>query len=388
LFQALITFILFMVVLFIATRAAGDPAVLILPADATPEMIQSVRERIGTDRTYLEQFGVFLRDMATFNFGRSIVYREPVLDLIGARIAASMKLQLASLGLILLTAFPLGILAASRRGLWPDHLVRFIAAFGQAAPSFWVGLLLMALFSVKLGWLPAGGMGDGGMDSLLHYILPTLTTSLFLFASLTRLLRSSMLETLDAEFVKLARAKGVSEAKVIWVHVLRNALLPIMTFMAIWIGTAISGSVVVEVVFDWPGVGSMFVDSIAMRDFPMIQAIVGLVAVSVIGANLIVDLLCLKDPRLGNFQSFIPRDWVEGTSLSDPDFSEKAPHTSVEIYHHFSLVLLHNGEGSQKSAGRKILGHYQSIGGLIQIDAVMENFEAHDFSRQTRRRGS
>ena len=298
-FQALITLILFMVVLFIATRAAGDPAVLILPADATPEMIQSVRERIGTDRTYMEQFGVFLRDMATLNFGRSIVYREPVLDLIGARIAASMKLQLASLGLILLTAFPLGILAASRRGQWPDHVVRFMAAFGQAAPSFWVGLLLMALFSVKLGWLPAGGMGDGGMDSLLHYILPTLTTSLFLFASLTRLLRSSMLETLDAEFVKLARAKGVSEAKVIWVHVLRNALLPIMTFMAIWIGTAISGSVVVEVVFDWPGVGSMFVDSIAMRDFPMIQAIVGLVAVSVIGANLIVDLLYgVVDPRI------------------------------------------------------------------------------------------
>ena len=288
-----------MVVLFIATRAAGDPAVLILPADATPEMVQSVRERIGTDRTYLEQFGFFLRDMATLNFGRSIVYREPVLDLIGERLAASMKLQLASLALILITAFPLGILAASRRGQWPDHLVRFIAAFGQAAPSFWVGLLLMALFSVKLGWLPAGGMGDGGLDSLRHYILPTLTTSLFLFASLTRLLRSSMLETLDAEFVKLARAKGVSEPRVIWVHVLRNALLPIMTFMAIWIGTAISGSVVVEVVFDWPGVGSMFVDSIAMRDFPMIQAIVGLVAVCVLGANLIVDLLYgVVDPRI------------------------------------------------------------------------------------------
>ncbi len=288
-----------MVVLFVATRAAGDPAMLILPADATPEMVQSVRERIGTDRTYLEQFGFFLRDMATLNFGRSIVYREPVLDLIGERISASMKLQLASLTLILATAFPLGILAASRRGQWPDHLVRFMAAFGQAAPSFWVGLLLMALFSVKLGWLPAGGMGDGGIDSLRHYILPTLTTSLFLFASLTRLLRSSMLETLDAEFVKLARAKGVSESKVIWVHVLRNALLPIMTFMAIWIGTAISGSVVVEVVFDWPGVGSMFVDSIAMRDFPMIQAIVGLVAVCVLGANLIVDLLYgVVDPRI------------------------------------------------------------------------------------------
>ncbi len=293
------TLVIFMVVLFVATRAAGDPAILILPADATPEMIQMVRERIGTDRSYFEQFGIFLRDMATFNFGRSIVYREPVTELIGGRIMASLKLQLASLVLILLTAFPLGILAATHRGKSPDYVVRFLAAIGQAAPSFWVGLLLMAFFSVKLGWLPAGGMGDGSLESWPHYVLPVITTSLLLFASLTRLLRSSMLETLDAEFVKLARAKGVSETKVVWVHVLRNALLPIMTFMAIWIGTAVSGSVVVEVVFDWPGIGSMFVDSIGTRDFPVIQAVVGMVAVSVLLANLIVDLLYgVVDPRI------------------------------------------------------------------------------------------
>ena len=297
--QALITLAVFMIVLFVATRAAGDPALLILPADATPEMIQMVRERIGTDRSYIEQFGLFLRDMATLNFGRSIVYREPVLDLIGGRIVASLKLQFASLLLILLTAFPLGILAAVRRGRASDHSVRVVAALGQAAPSFWVGLLLMALFSVKLGWFPAGGMGEGGFASWRNYVLPTIATSLLLFASLTRLLRSSMLETLDAEFVKLARAKGLSEAKVIWVHVLRNAMLPIMTFIAIWVGTAVSGSVVVEVVFDWPGVGAMFVDAIGTRDFPVIQAIVGLVAVCVLLANLIVDLLYgVVDPRI------------------------------------------------------------------------------------------
>ena len=288
-----------MVVLFVATRAAGDPAMLILPADATPDQIQAVRERIGTDRSYGEQFAVFVRDLATFNFGRSIVYREPVLDLIGPRIVASLKLQLASLILILVTAFPLGVLAATHRGRFADHVVRIVAAFGQAAPSFWVGLLLMTLFSVKLGWLPAGGMGEGSWGSWRHYVLPTFTTSLLLFASMTRLLRSSMLETLDSEFVKLARAKGVSEARVVWVHVFRNALLPIMTFMAIWIGTAVSGSIVVEVVFDWPGIGAMFVDSISTRDFPVIQAIVGLVAITVLLANLIVDLLYgVVDPRI------------------------------------------------------------------------------------------
>lgn len=288
-----------MIVLFVATRMSGDPATLILPPDASEEQIQAVRERIGTDKSYPIQFVIFLRDMATFNFGRSVLYREPVIDLIGTRIVASLKLQLASIILILVTAFPLGVLAATRRGRLSDHIVRLIAAFGQAAPGFWVGLLLMAIFAVYLGWLPAGGMGPGGIASWKSYVLPTITVSLLLFASMTRLLRSTMLETLDAEFVKLARAKGVSEAKVIWVHVFRNAMLPIMTFMAIWVGTAVSGSVVVEVVFDWPGIGPLFVDAIGNRDFPIIQAVVGLVAVVVLAANLIVDLLYgVVDPRI------------------------------------------------------------------------------------------
>lgn len=299
LLQALLTLVVFMIVLFVATRMSGDPATLILPPDATEDQIQAVRERIGTDKSYPIQFVIFMRDMATFNFGRSVLYREPVIDLIGTRIVASLKLQFASICLILVTAFPLGVLAATRRGRLPDHIVRLIAAFGQAAPGFWVGLLLMAVFAVYLGWLPAGGMGPGGVASWKAYILPTITVSLLLFSSMTRLLRSTMLETLDAEFVKLARAKGVSEAKVIWVHVFRNAMLPIMTFMAIWVGTAVSGSVVVEVVFDWPGIGPLFVDAIGNRDFPIIQAVVGLVAVVVLAANLIVDLLYgVVDPRI------------------------------------------------------------------------------------------
>ncbi len=297
--QAILTFLVFMILLFIATRASGDPAVLTLPADATAEEIQMARERIGTDKSYPMQFVIFAKDMATLNFGRSVVYREPVIDMIGSRMINSLKLQFASLILILCTAFPLGVLAATRRGRWPDHLVRLTAAFGQAAPGFWVGLVLMAIFAVALGWVPAGGMGQGSISSWTAFILPTITVSLLLFASMTRLLRSSMLETMDAEFVKLARAKGVSEGKVVWVHIFRNAMLPIMTFMAIWVGTAISGSVVVEVVFDWPGIGAMFVDAIAIRDFPIIQAVVGLVALVVLTANLTVDLLYgVVDPRI------------------------------------------------------------------------------------------
>jgi peptide/nickel transport system permease protein len=288
-----------MVVIFVATRAAGDPAVLNLPADASRADIEAARRRIGTDRIYIVQFGIFLRDMATFELGRSIVYREPVTDLIGDRFIASLKLQLASLILILLTAFPLGVLAATKRGRLPDRIAQVLAAFGQAAPGFWVGLVLMAILAVHFRLLPAGGMGTGGLDSWRYYILPAITTSLVLFAGMTRLLRSSMLESLDAEFVKLARAKGVPEWKVVWVHVFRNGLLPVMTFMAIWVGTAVSGSVVTEVVFDWPGIGNLFLSAIIARDFPLIQAVVGLVAVTVLTANLIVDLLYgVADPRI------------------------------------------------------------------------------------------
>ncbi len=297
--QAFVTLILFMVVIFVATRAAGDPAVLNLPADASAADIAAARQRIGTDRSYIVQFGIFLRDMATFEFGRSIVYGEPVTDLVGNRFIASLKLQLASLILILLTAFPLGVLAATKRGRLPDRIAQVLAAFGQAAPGFWVGLVLMAIFAVHFRLLPAGGMGTGGLDSWRYYILPAITTSLGLFAAMTRLLRSSMLESLDAEFVKLVRAKGVPEWKVVWLHVFRNGLLPVMTFMAIWVGTAVSGSVVTEVVFDWPGIGNLFLSAIIARDFPIIQAVVGLVAVVVLTANLIVDLLYgVVDPRI------------------------------------------------------------------------------------------
>jgi peptide/nickel transport system permease protein len=310
--QAFITLILFMVVIFVATRAAGDPAVLNLPADASEADIEAARHRIGTDRSYLMQFGIFLRDMSTLQFGRSIVYREPVTGLIGNRFIASLKLQLASLILILMTAFPLGVLAATKRGRAPDHIAQVLAAFGQAAPGFWVGLVLMAIFAVHFRLLPAGGMGSGGLDAWRYYVLPAITTSLLLFAAMTRLLRSSMLESLDAEFVKLARAKGVPEWKVVWVHVFRNGLLPVMTFMAIWVGTAVSGSVVTEVVFDWPGIGNLFLSAIIARDFPLIQAVVGIVAVTVLTANLLVDLLYgVVDPRIrfatGSLQRAVAR---------------------------------------------------------------------------------
>jgi peptide/nickel transport system permease protein len=177
--------------------------------------------------------------------------------------------------------------------------VRAVAAFGQAAPGFWVGLMLIELFAVRLRLLPAGGYGGGGIGAWQYYILPAMTSALPLFAALTRLLRSSLLEFLDAEFVKLARAKGLSEFRVVWVHVLRNALLPLLTLMSIWIGTAVAGSVVTEVVFNWPGIGNLFLSSVLARDFPVIQAVVALLGAAVLLANLAADLLYgVVDPRI------------------------------------------------------------------------------------------
>jgi peptide/nickel transport system permease protein len=288
-----------MIAIFVATRAAGDPAQLLLPPDASPAEVQAVRHRFGSDRPYLEQFGVFAVDMMTLNFGRSVVHREQVTDLIAGRVGASVSLILAAVLLVVLTAVPLGVLAATHRGHLPDQAVRAVAAFGQASPVFWVGLLFIEFFSVRLHLLPAGGFPSDGSVGWEYYILPAMTIGLPLFAQLTRLLRSSMLESLDAEFVKLARAKGLSEVRVVWIHVLRNALLPILSLMAIWVGTAVIGSVVAEVVFNWPGLGNLLLSSILARDFPVIQAVVALLGTTVLLANLTADVLyVVVDPRI------------------------------------------------------------------------------------------
>ncbi len=299
LLQSLFTLILFMVVIFVATRAAGDPATLSLPPTASPEEIEVARHQFGTDKPYTEQFTIFLRDMATLNFGRSVVYKEPVTKLVGNRLVASVSLAFTAIVMVLLTAIPLGVLAARNRGRMPDRVVRSVAAFGQSAPGFWVGLMLIQLFAVRLRLFPAGGAGGEESMSPEFYVLPAVTIALPLFAGMTRLLRSSMLEHLDAEFVKLARAKGLPEMRVVWVHVLRNAMLPMLTIMALWVGTAVAGSVVAETVFNWPGIGSLFLGAILARDFPVIQAIVGLLGATVLLANLAADMLyAVVDPRI------------------------------------------------------------------------------------------
>lgn len=297
--QAIATLLVFMVVIFVATRFGGDPAINMLPATATQQEIDAMRHQLGEDQPYPTQFAIFMKGMATFDYGRSAVNQQAVTKLLADTVPATLKLALATFILVMITAMPLGVLAATHRGQAADKIVRLLAAGGQAAPPFWVGLVAIELFAVRFRWLPVSGNGNGGLGAWTYYLMPAFTWGLLLFAGLVRLLRSSMLENLDADFVTLARAKGVPAWKIVWVHVFRNAALPILTFIAIWTGTAVTGSVVVEQVFNWPGIGALFINSVLARDLPVVEAVAELVAVAVLAANLGADLLyAVIDPRV------------------------------------------------------------------------------------------
>ncbi len=292
--QGLLTIIILLMVVFLVTRVSGDPVRLMVPPEAGPEMVEFVRHNLGLDQPLFVQFAIYVRDAATLNFGRSLTTRQPVTETLSKRFDASLKLAMVSMLLVLALGVPLGVGAALTRGRWPDHLIRLFAAFGQAAPPFVVGVLLVELFALRINIFPAAGMS--GWSS---YVLPSFTLALFVMAGIVRLLRSSMLEVLDAEYVRLARVKGVSESAVVLIHALRNALLPVVTYAALYFSMMIGGVIIVETVFNWPGVGLFVYESIRMRDFPAIQAVVVLVAAVVVLLNTLVDLAYLKlDPRI------------------------------------------------------------------------------------------
>jgi peptide/nickel transport system permease protein len=228
------------------------------------------------------------------DFGRSIKGQMPVLDLIKDRLPNSIKLAAVSMVITLMLALPLGVMAAVRKGTAIDTVANIVAVLGQSLPQFWVGIVLIQIFAVYLRLLPVAGTG-----SVYHYILPGFTLGWFLVAGIMRLLRSSMLEVLDSEFVKLARIKGLSPRAVIWKHALKNALIPVLTFGAIYLAILMTGAILVETVFAWPGIGQLIYQGIVYRDFPVVQAVVLLTAFVVVTVNLLVDITyAYIDPRI------------------------------------------------------------------------------------------
>ena len=277
--------------------APGDPAQVALRSQGavlTADAIAQMRTRMGLDEPVAVQYARWLSRAVRFDFGASIRSGQPVSDAIALRLLPTLQLAAAGLAVSVAVAFPLGLLAAVRRHSWLDHLSRLVALAGASMPSFWLGLLLIYYFAVVLDWLPAMGR-----KSPQHLILPALTLGLGLAPTFARLLRASLLDVLGEDYIRTAHAKGVRGHAVLLRHALRNALLPLVTVFGLTAAHLLSGVVIVETIFAWPGLGQLTVDAILTRDFPAVQALVLLLAVAFVLANLIVDLCYpLLDPRI------------------------------------------------------------------------------------------
>ena len=294
LLQSLVALAILSVVVFILARATGDPLHMILPMSATQEDYANARAYLGLDRPYVEQYFSFVGKAIRGDFGTSLRARRPVSELIGERLPNSVRLAVFAMTVSLAMAFPLGVLAAVKKGSGIDKVAQVVAVLGQSLPTFWVAIVLVEVVAGRLQWLPAGGI-----DGFTSYILPGFTLGWFVVAGMMRLLRSGMLEVLDSEYVKLARVKGVVERRVVWLHALKNALIPVVTFAGIYFAVLVTTAIVVETVFAWPGLGRLAYEGITSRDFPVIQAVVLTTAAIVAGVNLCVDCLyAIIDPRI------------------------------------------------------------------------------------------
>jgi peptide/nickel transport system permease protein len=292
--QSLVVLVVLALVVFALARVTGNPADLLLPEDATRDDREHLLRALGLDRPMHEQLTRFLTGAVTGDLGTSIRYRRPAVEVFFDRLPNTLTLVPLALALAVVVAIPLGLLAALHRGKLIDRAAGVIAVLGIATPSFWLGIVLIYVFSISLGWLPSARMGGP-----LHYILPTITLAAFLVAGLMRLVRSSVLEVLDSEFVKLARIKGLSRHVVLWKHCLRNALIPVVTLFGVFFALLVTGAIVTETVFAWPGVGRLTYEAVIFRDYPLLQAVILLKAVIVLSVNLGVDILyAYLDPRV------------------------------------------------------------------------------------------
>ena len=262
-------------VVFGLLHLSGDPIRLLAPLDTTAEELEVLPKPHGVDRPLPEQYWNFLTNALQGDFGKSIRNGLPALELALERLPATAVLTLTAYSIALIVAFPIGVLAAINMNTWIDRILMGFALLGQSMPVFWLGILLMLLFAVNLQILPATGRHDGWRS----LILPGITLGMFNMARTARLLRSELLEVMGVDYIKTARGKGLSELVVIWRHALRNALIPMVTLLGLDLGALLAGSVITETIFAWPGIGRLAVDSIYARDFPVVQAVVCVVAV-------------------------------------------------------------------------------------------------------------
>lgn len=281
-------------VVFWVIRLSGDPVLLMLPADASQQDIQRLRELLGFDQPVHIQLWRFMERVATGDFGTSLRFQEPALALVLDRLPSTVLLAFTALSVAGVIALPLGVLSAVRRNSVWDHAAMAVALLGQSMPIFWTGIMLITIFAVALDLFPSSGSG-----TIRHLVLPTAALGFLSTGRVSRLVRGRMIEVLGEDYVRTARAKGLTESCVLYRHALRNCLLPVITILGLELGSTLGGAVVTEMVFAWPGVGRLIVSAIFARDYPLVQAAVLVVAVMFVVVNLVVDLLyAVIDPRV------------------------------------------------------------------------------------------
>ncbi len=291
-------FVLLGITLFVAftVRLSGDPAVALFQGASAPtqEQLEQIRKEMGLDRPFLVQYWDFVRGAMRGDLGTSFRSQQPVSAVIQQRLPATLYLALTSLAISLLIAFPCGVAAARHRGKLPDLLIRVVTLLGLSFPNFWLGIMLILVFGVKLRWLP-----PSGYENLQSLILPSLTLGIILASTTTRLIRSSLLDVLGEQYVVTAHSKGLSSRRVLYGHALRTALIPIITYIGLQFGALLGGVVIVEQVFAWPGLGSLALNAISFRDYPTLQGTITVLALIIAAINFLVDLsYAFLDPRI------------------------------------------------------------------------------------------
>ncbi|CAN7658335.1 MULTISPECIES: ABC transporter permease [Ensifer] len=291
-------FVVFVVTLTVsyAIRFTGDPALMLAQGagSVTEADLVRIREGLGLNQPFLAQYADFITGMFRLDFGRSFMGGTPVSQLIASALPATMLLAFASLMVSIAISIPLGIRAAVARGKWADQTIRILSLVGLSFPNFWLAIMLVLLFSIVLKWLP-----PSGMDGFASFIMPALTMGIILTATNVRLVRTAMLETLQSQYIMVARAKGLSESKVLYKHALRNCAIPLITYFGLQFGGLLGGIVVVELVFNWPGMGTLAFDAVASRDYPVLQAVITVLSLMIVFVNLLVDIAYgLVDPRI------------------------------------------------------------------------------------------
>ena len=294
--QAVFVVIAVSLIVAFAIRLTGDPALMIAQGSSTiteADLVR-IREGLGLNEPFAVQYLNSLKGLVTWNLGYSFVGGTPVNLLIDKALPATLMLALASMAISIVMSIPLGVTAAVAKGRWPDQLIRILSLIGLSFPNFWLATMLVLVFSILLKLLPPSGMS--GPES---FIMPALTMGIILTATNVRLVRATMLEVLNAQFIMVARAKGLSERVVLYKHALRNCAIPLITYFGLQFGGLLGGIVVIERVFNWPGMGTLAFDAVAARDYPVLQAVIMILSLMIVAVNLIVDIAYgLVDPRI------------------------------------------------------------------------------------------